>query len=64
MLVFLGLGYLRMIFVSNLTVNCEALGGLYVSEGQWKRSGSGGEGRWEHGTGRVESENCNYFVMC
>lgn len=52
MLVFLGLGYLRMIFVSNLTVNCEALGGLYVSEGQWKRSGSGGEGRWEHGTGR------------
>ena len=38
MLVFLGLGYLRMIFVSNLTVNCEALGGLYVSEGQIGRA--------------------------
>ena len=49
MFVFLGLDYLRMIIVSNLTVSYDALGGLDISERQRKRRRTGGGGRLEQG---------------
>jgi hypothetical protein len=35
-----------------------SLGGLLLSEGTWRKSGSGGEGRWEllGGVERAETE--------
>jgi uncharacterized low-complexity protein len=42
-----------------------SLGGLYFSEGKWRRSGSGGggEGKWaEHGEKRREGK-CGLEVM-
>jgi hypothetical protein len=49
MFVFLDLGYLSIIFVSNITVSYDALGGLYISERQRRRRRTGGGGRLEQG---------------
>jgi hypothetical protein len=64
MFVFLGLDYLRMIIVSNLTVSYDALGGLDISERQRKRRRTGGGGRLEQGIVMGGgSGKCSHFVM-